>query len=70
MFALLQSEWYKLRKSKILSLIFVGPLIGLFLGLAIDYGSDPEVNEWYVTLLYDEFNVCAVVSAVNYRCFC
>ena len=52
MFALLQSEWYKLRKSKILSLIFVGPLIGLFLGLAIDHGSDPGVNEWFVTVLY------------------
>lgn len=52
MFALLQSEWYKLRKSKILSLVFVGPFIGLFLGLNVNFGSDPEVNEWYVSLLY------------------
>lgn len=51
MLALLQSEWYKLRKSKILLLIFVGPLLGLLIGLVIDYGSDPEVNDWYVTLL-------------------
>lgn len=52
MFALLQSEWYKLRKSKILSLVFVGPFIGLFLGLTVNFGSDPGVNEWFVTVLY------------------
>lgn len=50
MFSILQSEWYKLRKSKIIFLIIAGPLLGLFLGLVIHYEIPIEMNEWYLTL--------------------
>ncbi|MBS4207351.1 ABC transporter permease [Bacillus sp. FJAT-50079] len=52
MYSILQSEWFKLRKSKMLPIIFTGPLIGIFIGLTtnvIDIGV--EVNEWYLSLL-------------------
>lgn len=51
MLSILQSEWFKLRKSKIIFIIFVGPLIGLFLGLVTNLGNDVAVNEWYLSLL-------------------
>ncbi|WP_249871976.1 ABC transporter permease [Oceanobacillus saliphilus] len=50
MLSILQAEWYKLRKSKILFIIFVGPLIGLFLGLTSNLSIDVAINEWYLSL--------------------
>lgn len=50
MLSILQSEWFKLRKSKIIFIIFVGPLFGLVIGL-ISNIPDVEVNEWYMSLL-------------------
>ncbi|MBU8880174.1 ABC transporter permease [Bacillus sp. FJAT-29790] len=52
MLSILQSEWFKLRKSKIMSIIFAGPIIGLFIGLTPNFPNiDVEVNEWYLSLL-------------------
>jgi len=52
MISILQSEWYKLRKSKIMFIIFTGPLIGLFIGLTAELlYADVGVNEWYLSLL-------------------
>lgn len=48
--ALLQSEWYKLWKSKMMPIIFAGPIIGLFIGLTSNLNLDIEINEWYITL--------------------
>lgn len=51
MLSILQSEWFKLRKSKIISIILAGPLIGLFIGLTANLSSEVGVNEWYISLL-------------------
>lgn len=52
MLSILQSEWFKLRKSKILLIIFTGPLIGLFTGVtAKPFHVEIEINEWYLPLL-------------------
>lgn len=53
MVSILQSEWYKLRKSRIVSIIFVGPVIGLFIGLVANSFNTDEipVNEWYLSML-------------------
>ncbi|RAK15652.1 hypothetical protein B0I26_11913 [Anoxybacillus vitaminiphilus] len=49
--SIIQSEWYKLRKSKIMSMIFAGPLLGLFIGLTSNFMNvDVEINDWYKTL--------------------
>ena len=51
MLSIILSEWYKLRKSKILFIILVGPLIGLFTGLTSNLVFDVEMNEWYTPIL-------------------
>lgn len=51
MLSILQSEWYKLRKSGIISIILVGPLIALFIGLTFNLKIVAEVDEWYLSLL-------------------
>jgi len=52
MLSILLSEWYKLRKSGILFIILVGPLVGLFLGLIPNtLANDVPINEWYMTIL-------------------
>ena len=51
MLSILQSEWYKLRKSRIISIIFVGPLVALMIGLSFNLDIKVEVNEWYLSLL-------------------
>lgn len=52
MLALLQTEWFKLRKSKISFIILAGPFIAFLGGLTADF---TEVNvpgiEWYLILL-------------------
>ena len=53
--SILKSEWYKLRKSKITSIIIAGPLLALFIGLTMnieDMAGVEEVNEWMMTLLF------------------
>ena len=52
-FNLLRSEWFKLRKTKIGLILFIGPLFGLLIGLPSDlFDEVPDtVNEWEVTLL-------------------
>lgn len=49
--SLLQSEWFKFRKSPILSIILVGPLLGLLIGLTVNDYEQFEMNQWYPTLL-------------------
>ncbi len=52
MLSIFRSEWFKLRKSKILSIIFVGPFVSMLIGLTANYFSgDIEINEWYIILL-------------------
>lgn len=52
MLPILQSEWFKLRKAKIVSVLFTGPLAGFLLGFTI-HGDVPEgVNPWHILLLF------------------
>lgn len=52
MLSIMQSEWYKLRKSKILPIILAGPLIGIFIGLTSGSSHvEGEFNEWYLPVL-------------------
>lgn len=52
MISILQSEWFKLRKSKILPILFAGPFIGLFIGLSGNFfNPEVEINEWYLSLM-------------------
>ena len=45
---LLQTEWFKLRKSKFSFILFIGPLIAFFAGFTENVGSE---HQWEVTLL-------------------
>ncbi|SET64207.1 hypothetical protein SAMN05421676_106168 [Salinibacillus kushneri] len=48
LFSIIQSEWYKLRKSKIIFIILAGPLVGLFTGLNSNIAAENgELNKWY-----------------------
>ncbi|MGP0689683.1 ABC transporter permease [Priestia aryabhattai] len=51
MLSILQSEWFKLRKSKIIFIILAGPLIGLFIGLNSNLVMEVKFNKWYLSLL-------------------
>ncbi|NBJ69202.1 MULTISPECIES: ABC transporter permease [Clostridia] len=53
MFSILQSEWYKLRKSKIISIVFVAPAIGFLVGLTsnLTMFDGLAVNQWLQSLL-------------------
>lgn len=53
--SILQAEWFKLRKSNILWILFVGPLVGLFIGLTGNFIETEEVNQWYITVLIMNF---------------
>jgi len=53
MWSILSAEWFKLRKSKMVPIIFAGPIIGLFIGLTSNLESntqDLDVNPWYISL--------------------
>ena len=53
MITLLQAEWFKLRKSKMVPIILAGPMIGLFIGLSANLEDNMqgiEINEWYISL--------------------
>jgi lantibiotic transport system permease protein len=52
MLSILRSEWYKLRKSKIIYIVFVGPLIACLVGfMASDLDASIDINEWYYLML-------------------
>lgn len=56
MLGIVQSEWFKLRKTKVFFILLVGPAVALFAGLSIDpsqaaYG----INSWYMILLVMNF---------------
>lgn len=51
MLSILLSEWYKLRKTRIIFIILIGPLTGLFIGLMSSPTGDLGINEWYILLL-------------------
>ncbi|MEK4299576.1 ABC transporter permease [Oceanobacillus sp. FSL W8-0428] len=55
MFSVINSEWYKLRKSKVLFLLLVAPLIGLFIGLANSSIEIEEINAWHEKLVMMNF---------------
>lgn len=50
--AVLRSEWYKLRKSKILPIIVAGPLIAFIIGAMFNYDSlEDGANKWYFAVI-------------------
>ncbi|MDG5472314.1 ABC transporter permease [Jeotgalibacillus sp. ET6] len=52
MLALMQTEWFKLRKSKISFIILAGPFIAFLGGLTVDFTeADAPGVEWYLILL-------------------
>src|SRR5690606_24706793 len=52
MISLLQSEWYKVRKSNIIYILFAAPLVGLLIGIVGGSSVFPvEVNQWAGALL-------------------
>lgn len=53
MMTIIQAEWFKIRKSKISSILLAGPLVGLFIGLTANTKHlETEGNEWYLSLLF------------------
>lgn len=56
MLGLMSSEWFKLRKSKVLSLLLVAPLIGLLGGLAGSIPGMEGINEWYGKIVMMNFS--------------
>lgn len=55
MFSVMSSEWYKLRKSKMLSILLVAPLVGLFIGLSSSEIGMEGINQWYEKLIMMNF---------------
>ncbi|WP_152655696.1 ABC transporter permease [Oceanobacillus sp. CFH 90083] len=55
MFSVINSEWFKLRKSKVLFLLLVAPLVGLFIGLANSFIEIEGINAWYEKLIMMNF---------------
>lgn len=56
MLPIMKSEWYKLRKSKILPIILAGPLVGLFVGLTLNLmDAEGAFNEWYLPVVSMNF---------------
>lgn len=50
--SILQSEWYKLRKSKIAAIVLAGPVLGLLIGLSANMVPDGvKINQWYLTMI-------------------
>lgn len=57
MWSILQAEWYKLWKSKVVFIIFAGPLMSLLIGLLVqpdDFQMNP--NEWFQSLFWMNFS--------------
>ncbi len=50
MLAILQSEWFKLRKSKITTILPVGPLVALIIGISIDLQMEDGLTKWFLRL--------------------
>lgn len=55
MLSLLQAEWYKLRKSNVILIIFAGPIISLLVGLLTEDRHLP-INEWFQPLFWMNFS--------------
>ncbi|MCT6923702.1 ABC transporter permease [Metasolibacillus sp.] len=55
MLAILQSEWFKLRKSKITALLLVGPLVALLVGVSLNLQMEDGVNEWFLAMMFMNF---------------
>ncbi|MCT1902417.1 ABC transporter permease [Oceanobacillus sojae] len=55
MFSVINSEWYKLRKSKVLFLLLIAPLIGLFIGIANSSIEIEGINAWHGKLVMMNF---------------
>ncbi|WP_010098726.1 ABC transporter permease [Ornithinibacillus scapharcae] len=52
MFTLFQAEWFKLRKTNILPILFTGPIVGILIGLFANTDMFPdEANQWTGLLL-------------------
>jgi lantibiotic transport system permease protein len=50
--SILQSEWFKLRKSKIAAIVLAGPVLGLIIGISAEIvPEDIEINQWYITMI-------------------
>ncbi len=49
---LIKAEWLKLRKSKILPILFISPLIAIIAGVKAPGEGSMGGNEWYVPLMY------------------
>jgi lantibiotic transport system permease protein len=49
---LMKAEWLKLRKSKILPILFISPFIAIVAGYKAVSGGSMGGNEWYVPLTY------------------
>lgn len=53
--SILQSEWFKLRKSKISAIILAAPILTFLMGLTMDgveFIGDDEVNDWLLFFLF------------------
>ncbi|MFD1064846.1 ABC transporter permease [Oceanobacillus locisalsi] len=55
MISVINSEWYKLRKSKVLFLLLAAPLVGIFIGLANSFIAIEGMNAWYEKLVTMNF---------------
>lgn len=54
LFSMMQSEWFKLRKSKISGIILVGPLLGFLMGmLNTAPETNSEMNYWMTLFMYN-----------------
>jgi hypothetical protein len=56
----LQAEWYKLRKSRVILILFAGPLISLLIGLLIgpteSHITNSHINQWFQPLFWMNFS--------------
>ncbi|WP_341302485.1 ABC transporter permease [Lysinibacillus sp. FSL H8-0500] len=55
MLAILQSEWFKLRKSKITTILPVGPLVALIIGISIDLQMEDGLTKWFFAIAFMNF---------------
>lgn len=53
--SILQAEWYKLRKLKVIFIVFAGPIVSFLVGLMTEKGSGPA-NEWFQPLFWMNFS--------------
>lgn len=57
MWSVFRAEWYKLRKSKVIFIIFAGPLISVLIGLLVQQNDlQVQQNEWFQPLFWMNFS--------------